>query len=211
MSYLTVETIPVRNWKKNMESWELVTIFDKNRKKPEFSVDQRIHYLWFHYLRLSMNLEELGYRVQKKGAGGKLVEETKVRVKKDIYKDWSLKSLYEMKFKTWYDVPKHNLLFSEGGFKPVARSRYHSLVKRFNVFIEYLNLMDSFEYKRGDMSKEMKISENIIQLYQKERFDILKKRDPRKDNKSQYNTLVLKDVKDCEKTILAVCEGRFPK
>ncbi len=29
--------------------------------------------------------------------------------------------------------------------------------------------------------------------------------------KSMFNTLVQKDVKDCEKTILAVCEGRFPK
>ena len=48
------------------------------------------------------------------------------------------------------------------------------MVKRYNVFVEYHNRMESFEYTRGDMTKEMKISEDIIELYQKERFDQLK-------------------------------------
>ena len=53
--------------------------------------------------------------------------------------------------------------------------------------------------------------EDIIEVYQKERFLQLEKNDSRSQKKSMFNTLVLKDVKDCEKTILAVCEGRFPK
>ena len=76
-----------------------------------------------------------------------------------------------MKFHNWLRNPKHRLLFSEGGFKHDRRSRYHSLVKRYNVFVEYHNRMESFEYNRGDMTKIMKVSSEIIELYQKERFD----------------------------------------
>ena len=211
MSYLTVEPIPTRKWKKDMESWELLVEFDKKRKKSQPSIDQRINYLWFHYLKLCMNLEELGYRVQKKDGGQNILEETEIIVNKDIYIDWSLNSLYEMKFHIWYENPEHRLLFSEGGFKYGGRSRYSSLVKRYNVFIEYHNRMESFEYTRGDMTKEMKISEDIIELYQKERFDRLKINHPHSDNRSPFNKIIKEDIRDCHKTLLAVCEGRFPK
>ena len=63
-----------------------------------------------------MNLEQIGYRIQKKGARGKeVLEETKVIVNKNIYIDWSLNSLYEMKFHNWFQNPNHRLLSSEGG------------------------------------------------------------------------------------------------
>ena len=116
-----------------------------------------------------------------------------------------------MKFHNWLRNPKHRLLFSEGGFKHDRRSRYHSLVKRYNVFVEYHNRMESFEYNRGDMTKEMKISSDIIELYQKERFDRLKINHPHSDNRSPFNKIIKEDIRDCQKTILAVCEGRFPK
>ena len=51
----------------------------------------------------------------------------------------------------------------------------------------------------------MQMCEDIIQLYQKERFEQLEKDDSRSQNKSMFNTLVLKYVKVFEKTILAVC------
>ena len=71
--------------------------------------------------------------------------------------------------------------------------------------------MESFEYNKGDMTKEMKISSNIIELYQKERFDQLKINHPHCDNRSPFNKIIKEDIRDCQKTILAVCEGRFPK
>ena len=195
--------------------WELVVERDKTRKKSQSSVDQRIHYLWFHYLKLCMNLEQIGYRVQKKKKGNHqpsiIEKEIKVIVNKDIYIDWSLNSLYEMKFHVWYENPEHRLLFSEGGFKYGGRSRYSSLVKRYNVFVEFQNRMKDFEYTRGDMTKEMKISEDIIELYQKERFDRLKINHPHSDNRSPFNKIIKEDIRDCHKTLLAVCEGRFPK
>ena len=159
-----------------------------------------------------MNLEQIGYRIQKKGAGGKeVLEETKVIVNKNINIDWSLNSLYEMKFHNLYIIPNHRLLSPEGGFKHGRRSRYSSLVKRYNVFIEYHNRMESFEYNRGDMTKEMKISEDINDLYQKKRFDQLKINHPHSVNRSHFNKIIKEDVRDCQKTILAVCEGRLPK
>ena len=71
--------------------------------------------------------------------------------------------------------------------------------------------MESFEYNRGDMTKEMKISSDIIELYQKERFDQLKINHPHSDNLSPFNEIIRKDNQKCNETIIAVCEGRFPK
>ena len=121
MSELTVKTIPTRNWSDTQI--DLVVERDNLRKKSQLSVDERIHYLWFHYLKLCMNLEQIGYRVVKKDSGRRIIEETEVKVNNYIYIDWSLNSLYDMKFHNWYDNPKHRLLFSEGGFKHGRGSR----------------------------------------------------------------------------------------
>ena len=102
-------------------------------------------------------------------------------------------------------------MFYEGGFEVKERQQYKHLVRKFNVFIEYQNGMESFEHNRGDMTKEMKISSDIIELYQKERFDQLKINHPHSDNRSPFNKIFKDDIRDCQKTILAVCEGRFPK
>ena len=90
-----------------------------------------------------------------------------------------------MKFHNWYGNPKHRLLFSEGGFKHDGRSRYRSLVKRYNVFVEYTNR------KSGDYDKDMQMCEDIIEVYQKERFLQLEKNDSRSQKKSMFNTLAL--------------------
>ena len=58
--------------------------------------------MWFNYLKLCLNLEEINYSVKKKGAKGKVLGKTRVKVNKKIYKDWDLKDLYTMNFKNWY-------------------------------------------------------------------------------------------------------------
>ena len=57
----------------------------------------------------------------------------------------------------------------------------------------------------------MNLSERIIRVYEKERFELVKRNDSRSHGKSPFNKLIDKDVKDCERIILSVCEGRFPK
>ena len=167
MDLLKVKPIPTRNWKnKNVD---LVVERDKDRKKSQESVDKRIYYMWFNYLKLCLNLEEIKYSVKKKGAKGKVLGETGVKVNRKIYKDWYLKDLYTMNFKKWYKDPKHMKLFTEGRFKPLRGARYHSLVKRFNVFIEYYNGMNREFHGRGDISQEMQVCSDIIEKYQKER------------------------------------------
>ena len=96
-------------------------------------------------------------------------------------------------------------LFNEDGFKYSGRPQYHSLVKKFNVFILYFN------GKTGDYDKDMNLSERIIRVYEKERFEQVKRNDSRSQGKSPFNKLIDKDVKDCERIILSVCEERFPK
>ena len=226
MKELKVKPIPTRNWKdKNID---LVVERDKDRKKLQESVDKRIYYMWFNYLKLCLNLEEIKYSVKKKGARGKVLGETGVKVNRKIYKDWDLNDLYTMNFKKWYKDPKHQKLFTGGGFKPQSRARYHSLVKRYNVFIEYYNGMNGVfvDTSKGNNTQETHVCSDIFEKYQKVRFDQLKKKDPRmyveeieKDGKvetkyryrNEVNTLVKKDVKICGKEILSCCQGEFPK
>jgi len=207
MKLQSVKLIPTRNWRN--KNFDLVVERDKNRKKSQQRVDERIHYMWFNYLKLCLNLEEINYSVKKKGARGKVLAKTEVKVNKHIYKNWDLNDLYTMNFSEWYKDPKHKKLFTEGGFKPQSRARYHSLVKRYNVFIEYYNGMNREFRGRGDISLEMRVCSDIIEKYQKERFDQLKKNV--ESGKSMLNDLVKKDVKICGKEILSCCQGEFPK
>ena len=207
MKLQSVKLIPTRNWRN--KNFDLVVERDKNRKKSQQRVDERIHYMWFNYLKLCLNLEEINYSVKKKGARGKVLAKTEVKVNKHIYKNWDLNDLYTMNFSEWYKDPKHKKLFTEGGFKPHRGARYHSLVKRYNVFIEYYNGMKKEFYDRGDISQEMQVCSDIIEKYQKERYDQLKKNV--EYGKSMLNDLVKKDVKICGKEILSCCQGEFPK
>ena len=70
---ITLKPIPSRKWKDKKDRWELVVERDKNRKRNQQIVDERIHYIWFHYLQLCLNLEEIKYSVPKRGGGGKII------------------------------------------------------------------------------------------------------------------------------------------
>ena len=99
MKELKVKPIPTRNWKdKNVD---LATEEDNDRVKLEESVDKRIYYMWFNYLKLCLNLEEINYSFEKKGTKGEVLSETAVKVNRKIYKDWDLNDLYTMNFKKW--------------------------------------------------------------------------------------------------------------
>ena len=66
MEKLIVEPIPSRNWKVSKERWELVYgEREKERKKSDSRVNERIYYMWFNYLQLCLDLERIGYEVPK--------------------------------------------------------------------------------------------------------------------------------------------------
>ena len=213
MELLTVKPIPTRDWKDKKDRRVLVKERDKNRKKSQQQVDERIHYIWFHYLQLCLNLEGIEHSIEKKGRGGKVISKTRVKVSKTIYKKWDLNELSNMTFGEWYKDEKHRLLFTKGGFKFSRGSQYHSLVKRYNVFIEYYNKMNTDYGDDGDggrMTKKMKICEDIVEKFQKERYDQIKRKENEQKTTS-LQTIVLNDINDCEKTILSVCKGKFSK
>ena len=79
-----------------------------------------------------------------------------MRVNRDVYVGWDLENLIGMKFNDWYYGDNKRDLFNEGGFKYSGRPQYHSLVKKFNVFIEYMNGDKSF------YEKEMYLCEKKI-------------------------------------------------
>ena len=137
--------------------------------------------------------------------------------------------LKKSSFSEWYKGKEHRLLFYDGGFRHTRGTQYHPLVKRFNVFILYHNMMnDKNFYLKGGESKGVIVSEKIVEEIeklggQKERYELLDRKDYDEDKKVKDGTQkvnvrklssqkrVLKDVVGCENTILAVCEGRFPK
>ena len=203
---MTLKTTPIpsRNWKITKDS---VSERDLKRKESKQRVDRRIYYLWFHFLKLCLELESIGHIFEKRVGGGKvnLGEGKFVKVNRDEYVGWDLDNLMSMKFNEWFYGNNKCDLFNEDGFKYSGRPQYHSLVKKFNVFIRYFN------GKTSDYDKNMNLCERIIRVYEKERFEQLKRNDSRSQSKSPFNKLIDKDVKDCERIILSVCEGRFPK
>ena len=213
MELLTVKPIPSRNWKDKKDRRELVKEFDRNRKKSQQIVDERLHYMWFNYLQLCLNLEEINYSVPKRGGGGKIISTTKVKVSKSIYRKWDLVNLKKSSFRDWYKDEEHRLLFYEGGFRYTRGTQYHPLVKRFNVFILYHNMMNGefIDDTGGTMNKGMRVSELIMEDLQKERYEQLDRGTGYDDRGTTPQKRVLKDVVDCEKTILSVCRGQFPK
>ena len=203
---MTLKTtpIPTRNWKITKDP---VSERDLKRKESKQRVDRRIYYLWFHFLKLCLELESIGHIFEKRVGGGKVIlgEGKLVKVNRDEYVGWDLDNLMSMKFNEWFYGNNKCDLFNEDGFKYSGRPQYHSLVKKFNVFIRYFN------GKTGDYDKDMNLSKRIIRVYEKERFEQVKRNDSRSQGKSPFNKLIDKDVKDCERIILSVCEGRFPK
>ena len=203
---MTLKTtpIPTRNWKITKDP---VSERDLKRKESKQRVDRRIYYLWFHFFKLCLELESIGHIFEKRVGGGKVIlgEGKLVKVNRDEYVGWDLDNLMSMKFNEWFYGNNKCDLFNEDGFKYSGRPQYHSLVKKFNVFVRYFN------GKTGDYDKDMNLCERIIRVYEKERFEQLKRNDSRSQGKSPFNKLIDKDVKDCERIILSVCEGRFPK
>ena len=213
MELLTVKPIPTRDWKDKKDRRELVKEFDRNRKKSQQIVDERLHYMWFNYLQLCLNLEEIKYSVPKRGGRGKIISTTKVKVSKSIYRKWDLVNLKKSSFRDWYKDEEHRLLFYEGGFRYTRGTQYHPLVKRFNVFILYHNMMNGefIDDTGGTMNKGMRVSELIMEDLQKERYEQLDRGTGYDDRGTTPQKRVLKDVVDCEKTILSVCQGHFSK
>ena len=206
---INLEPIKVRKYKPQKKK-VILSAYDRKRKQSPESVYERIHYMWFHFLQLCLELERLGYAVEKKGSDRRVISSTPVRVDRNVYRDWDLDSLEGIKFKQWYKQMGKNLLFTEGGFKHSGKPQYSTLVKKYNVFIEFM------KRKTGDYDKDVDISEKIIKVYQKERFERLQRVDPKTGiplnrNKLEFKRIIMGDIKDCEQMILSVCEGRFPK
>ena len=154
---LNTTPIPTRNWKITKDP---VSERDLKRKKSKQRVDRRIYYLWFHFLKLCLELESIGHIFEKRVGGGKVIlgEGKLVKVNRDEYVGWDLDNLMSMKFNEWFYGNNKCDLFNEDGFKYSGRPQYHSLVKKFNVFIPYFN------GKTGDYDKDMNLSERIISL-----------------------------------------------
>ena len=225
MEQISVKTIPSREWKEqpNKERWELVVERDIERKRNPEKVKERTYYMWFHYLKLCLNLEDMKYDVVKVGRGGKKLGKDytkRVKVDKTIYRKWDLQEVRTSSFSKWYKYPKHQKLFTDGGFTYSRGSQYHPLVKRYNVFIEYHNKLYDDDYgdkKDLERSKKSRLCEDIVKKFKitKVRYEQVEgdRRNPNRteDKKKSFQSMVLNDINLCEETILSVCKGEFTK
>ena len=173
---INLQPIPTRTWDKDSilnDPEKRQMDYDRKRKESPEIVNERINYMWFHFLQLCLELERLGYAVEKKGSDRKVISSKPVSVDRNVYREWDLESLDGLKFHQWYKQMGKNLLFTVGGFKNSGKPQYSTLVKKFNVFIEYM---------RGDKSsyeKDMDLCEKIIKEdeFQRERFERLERTD----------------------------------
>ena len=88
---MTLKTTPIpsRNWKITKDP---VSERDLKRKESKQRVDRRIYYLWFHFLKLCLELESVGHIFEKRVGGGKVIlgEGKLVKVNRDEYVGWDL-------------------------------------------------------------------------------------------------------------------------
>ena len=172
-------------------------------------IKNRAFIFFFYLLLISCNDNKSSECFSETSGRGKIISTTKVKVSKSIYRKWDLEMVKKSSFREWYNDEKQ-ILFYEDGFRYTRGSQYHPLVKRFNVFILYHNMMnDKNLYLKGNQTKGMMVSEKIVEDLQKKRYELIERRTNTKNMSVQKR--VLKDVVGCENTILAVCEGRFPK
>ena len=67
---LKTTLIPTRNWKITKDP---VSERDFKRKESKQRVDSRIYYLWFHFLKLCLELESIDHIFEKRVGGGKVI------------------------------------------------------------------------------------------------------------------------------------------
>ncbi|MBT6683785.1 MAG: hypothetical protein HOB55_02845 [Euryarchaeota archaeon] len=173
---------------------------DLYRKKVFFNYP--VFHMWFRFLKLSLELEELGYSIPKRGAKGKVLEgETRIVVNREFYAGWNLEEVLEGKWNSWCRKEMRDQLI-EMGVKPMGKPQYDSLSKRYNVYVRYFNANPQTYEERTNLSMD------LINRLEKVRFE----RVSRDTNKSlsEYTKLIWKEVKAAEATILNVMSGQFP-
>ena len=63
----------------------------------------------------------------------------------------------------------------------------------------------------GKKKDKMKICEEIVMKYQKERYELVDRGTAYDIRATSFQKRVQKDLLSCENTILSVCQGSFPK
>ena len=100
---INLSPIRTRKWSyKQGNKKSLRSVRDKKRKESQESVNERIHYMWYHFLQLCLELERLGYAVEKKGSDRKVISSIPVSVDRNVYREWELEGLEGIKFHQWY-------------------------------------------------------------------------------------------------------------
>jgi hypothetical protein len=179
-----------------------IRISQKDRIRKKITFNYPAFHMWFRFLKLSLELEELGYSIPKRGAHGKVLEGgTKIVVDREFYAGWNSEEVLEGKWNSWCRKEMRDQLI-EMGVKPMGKPQYDSLSKRYNVYVRYFNANPQTYEERTNLSMD------LINRLEKVRFE----RVSRDTNKSlsEYTKLIWKEVKAAEATILNVMSGQFP-
>jgi len=177
---------------------------DLQRKKMVFNYPA--FHMWFRFLKLCLELEELGYSIPKRGAKGKVLEGgTQIVVNRDFYDGWRLEEVLEGKWNSWCSKEMRDRLI-EMNVKLIGKPQYDSLSLRYNVYVRYFNANPQ-TYLEKD-----KLSSDLVTKLEKVRFDRVRRINrTKKENEFElsYIRVISKQIKQAEETIVRVMDGQF--
>ena len=172
---------------------------DSIRKKLPFNYP--IYFMWYHFLRLALELEQLEQCISVRSGRGVTLSNKQIRVSRELYEGWDLVGILEKPFYLWCSKEVRSIAREKLQYS--GRPQYDSLAKAYNVYVRYLN--------GQQLLKSLGRTEfgyRVVTQWEAIRY-VRVRRDTNK-RMSDYGKVFWKDVKAAEALILSVCEGKFP-
>ena len=172
---------------------------DAIRKKLPFNYP--IYFMWYHFLRLSLELESLKHQIPERGPRGIELGERFVTVERDVYSGWRLEEIMKLSFHQWCNQAVRQQALKQLNYN--GKPQYDSLAKWFNVYVRYFNGLEEIR-----TMGRTEFGYRLITQWEAVRYERVR----RNTNKSlsDYGKVFWKDVKAAESVIQSVCVGQFP-
>ena len=172
---------------------------DSIRKKLPFNFP--IYFMWYHFLRLALELERLEHCISVRSGRGVTLSNKRIRISRELYEGWDLNGILEKPFHQW--CSREVRAIAREKLKYSGKPQYDSLAKAYNVYVRYLSGQELLKsLGRTEFGYRM-VTQWEAARYVRVRRDTNKRM-------SDYGKVFWKDVKAAESVILSVCEGKFP-
>ena len=119
--------------------------FHENKNRKFHTSVQDIN-VWFHYLKLILEMEQNGLEFTKKNINNskkldRSIIGKDIKINKEKYVNWDLEQVLELPFSKWWK--KHKSIF--GSAKVNQSLTYEILILNYNIMVRYLNGQPNFD------------------------------------------------------------------